>query len=165
MNERRQGILTSIGLLIIRIGMGGFMMTHGYAKLEMLVNGQTNFPDPLGMGGRLSLICATGAEFFCAFLVALGLLTRIAALPVAFTMGVAAFVIHANDPWTLSFGNSPASKELALLYFAAFLGLVFTGPGWFSLDALVYPYLSRRRSRKHSHTLSGTEVSQRSPVL
>jgi putative oxidoreductase len=151
MNERRQGILTSIGLLVLRIGIGGYLMTHGYPKLVMAAQGQfKGFGDPIGIGEALSLLGAVGAEFFCALLVALGLLTRVAAVPVAFTMGVAAFVIHQADPYTITAG-APRSKELAMLFLIPMVTLVFTGPGWFSLDALVYPYLGRRRARRHAH--------------
>ncbi|HEX8916517.1 MAG TPA: DoxX family protein [Humisphaera sp.] len=153
MNERRQGLLTSIGLLVLRVGAGGYLMTHGWGKLVMAAEGKfAGFPDPLGIGSTASLISAAGAEFFCALLVALGLLTRLAAIPVAFTMGVAAFVIHQGAAWTMS-GVAPGvpSREPAMVFLACFVALIFTGPGWFSLDALVYPYLGRRRARRRQH--------------
>jgi len=51
MNERRQGILTSIGLLVLRVGAGGYLMTHGWQKVIMAAEGKfTGFPDPLGIG-------------------------------------------------------------------------------------------------------------------
>jgi len=62
----------------------------------------------------------------------LGLGTRFAAIPVVIAMGVAALVVHANDPLLMGQG---ASKEPALLYAIPFLALVFTGGGRFSVDA------------------------------
>lgn len=59
-------------------------------------------------------------------LVVIGFGTRLAALPLVFTMGIAAFVVHGSDPW--------AKKELAVLYGAVFLVLFFTGAGRFSVD-------------------------------
>lgn len=137
--EFRQGRLTtSIGLLILRLGAGGLMATHGWGKLQMLLAGNfSKFSDPIGLGKGPSLVLATGAEFFCSLLVAAGLATRLAAAPVAFTMGVAAFVHHASDPL--------ATKEPALVYLAVFVALMFTGPGALSLDAVLLP---RLRSRK-----------------
>jgi len=41
-------------------------------------------------------------------------------------MSVAAFMVHAADPFS--------QKELALLYLLAFLMVVFVGPGKYSLD-------------------------------
>jgi putative oxidoreductase len=73
-----------------------------------------------------SLVSAIGSEVGCAALLVIGLGTRLAALPLAFTMGVAAFVVHGADPW--------AKKELAVLYGAVFLVFFFTGSGRFSVD-------------------------------
>ena len=136
---------TSIGLLIARLGVGGYMLTHGWGKAQMVLDGNFDqFGDPIGLGVKASLLLAAGAEFGGAILVILGLLTRCAALSVAFTMGVAAFVVHGSDPWTMAEGfrlvqeglaQSSASKEPALLYAIPFLALVFTGAGRFSIDA------------------------------
>jgi putative oxidoreductase len=145
MEARSKDLATSIGLLILRLGVGGYMLTHGWGKLQMLMNGAA-FGDPIGLGGRTSLLLATGAEFFCALLVVLGLATRVAAAPVVFTMGVAAFVVHANDPWTMT--GTGGSKEPALLFLFPFLALIFTGPGRFSLDALLWPRWRQRSGRR-----------------
>jgi putative oxidoreductase len=155
MMETPRDLLSSVGLLILRLGMGGFMATHGWGKVQMLRAGDfAGFGDPIGIGPAPSLILATAAEFGCALLVALGLGTRFAALPVAFTMGVAAFVAHATDPWTsgkgaeLFFSGQSkmwSSKEPALVYLFGFLSLVFTGGGRFALDALIG---RKRRGRR-----------------
>ena len=154
MGATRQDLSTSIGLLILRLGIGGYMLTHGWGKLQMaLAGGFDKFGDPIGLGSALSLVLMTSAEFFCALAVMLGLATRIAAAPVVFGMGVAAFVVHGADPWTIGEGarlfmagaaKSFASREPALLYLIPFLALIFTGAGRFSLDALVR---SRQRER------------------
>lgn len=135
----------SIGLLILRLGLGGYMLTHGWGKFQRVISGNLQFGDPLGIGPEASLILAAGAEFGCAILVILGLFTRFAAIPLVFTMGVAAFIAHGGDPWTMSggrevfqeTGESWASKEPALMYLLAFLPLVFTGAGKFSLDGMI----------------------------
>mgnify|MGYP002380947190 CR=1 FL=1 len=127
MDARRQDLMNSIGLLILRVGFGGYMATHGWGKFQMLMAGEYyKFGDPIGLGNTLSLIGAVGAEFFCALLVVLGIGTRFAAAPIVFTMGVAAFIVHANDPWTMGGG---ASKEPAMLFMMVFLALIFTGAG------------------------------------
>jgi putative oxidoreductase len=112
------------------------MMTHGWGKLMMLFRGEFDkFGDPLGIGNTMSLIGAAGAEFGCALLVVLGLMTRLAAIPLVFTMSVAAFIVHRADPWTMGAG---ASKEPAMLFLIPFLALAFTGAGRFSLDAKLF---------------------------
>jgi putative oxidoreductase len=80
---------------------------------------------------------AVGAEVVCAALVAVGLATRLAALPLVFTMAVAGFVINAGAPW--------GEQELAAIYLVPFAALVFTGPGAYSVDAKLAGGKLRRR--------------------
>ena len=146
MDPRETPVPTSIGLLILRLGAGGFMITHGWGKVQTVLEGTAEkvaqFGDPMGLGlpPMVNLSLAALAEFFCAILVAVGFATRLAAIPPAITMAVAAFLVHAADPWTM--GEGP-SKEPALLFLSAFLALFFTGPGQFSVDAS----LKRRRAK------------------
>jgi putative oxidoreductase len=150
----REGVAPSIGLLALRLGAGGFMASHGWGKVGMVLEGKfADFSDPVGLGSGLSLVLVAGAEFACAILVAAGLFTRLAAIPPVIAMAVAAFVAHAGDPWTMGeaarlFRAKEAehwgSKEPALLFLVAFLALAFTGAGRFSLDAL----LAKRRGRR-----------------
>lgn len=122
------GSLTvSIGLLILRVVVGVFMMTHGFGKLQMLVGpGEIQFADPIGIGLELSLFLAVFAEFFCSILLILGLGTRLAAFPLWFTMFVAGVIVHSADPFGV--------KEMAFLYGTIYTVILFTGPGKFSLD-------------------------------
>lgn len=147
MYERQREKMTSTGLLIMRLGVGGYLLTHGIGKLKMLLAGNFEMMgDPIGLGPELSLILVTAAEFGCSILVMLGLGTRFAAIPVVVAMAVAAFVVHGGDPWTLGKAAElfmagetefPLAKEGALLYLVPFLALVFTGAGKYSLDAAI----------------------------
>jgi putative oxidoreductase len=149
MEARRFDGMTSFGLLILRVGIGGYMATHGWGKLQMLLAGESDkFGDPLGLGSALSLLLVVGSELVCALLVVFGFATRVAALANVVGMAVAAFVAHAADPWSMEeaakafmAGQSKSwgSKEPALLYLIPFLALVFTGAGRFSIDAVVWP--------------------------
>jgi putative oxidoreductase len=150
--ETRWDLTNSLGLLILRLGIGGYMMSHGWGKLQMVLAGDFDkFGDPLGLGSGLSLVMVVMAEFFCALLVMLGLATRLAAAPIVFSMGVAAFVVHASDPWTMQ--PVGASKEPALLFLIPFLALVFTGAGLFSIDGLIWPRWRERRARGEAGTV------------
>lgn len=143
MNATCRDFAASLGLLVLRLGMGGYMAAaHGWGKAQMVMAGKYDqFADPLELGNKMSLIGAAMAEFVCSVLVVLGLFTRVAAVPLVFTMGVAAFIVHRNDPWA----GPPPSKEPALMYLAAFLTLILTGPGRFSLDAAIW---GRRKRAK-----------------
>lgn len=121
---------TSVGLLILRVAFGSLMLVHGLQKLSGFSAMADKFPDPLGMGSQFALIGAISAEVGCSILLIAGLLTRVAVVPLAFTMIVALFMVHANDEWKV--------KELAAVYLAAYIPLIFTGAGTFSLDYLIF---------------------------
>jgi len=120
--------VTSVGLLVLRVAFGGLMLVHGLQKAAAFGELKDKFPDPLGMGSQLSLISAIGSEVGCSLLLILGLGTRLAAIPLAFTMIVALFLVHAADPWNV--------KELAAAYLCVYVSLILTGAGRFSLDQL-----------------------------
>ena len=82
---------TSVGLLILRVGIGAMMLVHGLAKLNGFNEMSDSFPDPLGIGSQLSLILAIGAEVGCSILLIVGFASRLAAIPLAFTMIVDRF--------------------------------------------------------------------------
>lgn len=150
MHDEQRETLSSAGLLILRLGVGGFLLTHGVGKVKMLAVGNfEQMGDPIGIGPVASLVLITLAEFLCSILVMLGLGTRFAAIPVVIAMAVAAFVALGGEPWTLEkaaqkfFAGEtqfPAAKEGALLYLIPFLALVFTGAGRYSLDAWIGQY-------------------------
>lgn len=130
---RVQPLLTDVALLVLRVVYGGMMLFgHGLGKLRGFSEMSEGFPDPLGIGSTASLAGAVFGEFVCAALLVAGLATRLAAIPLVFTMGVAAFVIHAGDPLFMGGG---AAKEPALLFLGAYVALALLGPGRFSIDA------------------------------
>ena len=57
-------------------------------------------------------------------------MTRLAVIPLAFTMIVALFVVHGADPWKV--------KELAAMYLPVYAVIFVTGPGEFSLDKKLF---------------------------
>lgn len=118
--------LTSVGLLVLRVAISGLMLVHGLQKAMAFSDLKDKFADPLGMGSEFSLIAALSSEVGCSLLLILGLGTRLAAIPLAFTMIVALFLVHADDAWKV--------KELAAVYLCVYLSLIFTGAGQFSLD-------------------------------
>ncbi|CAA6806495.1 MAG: DoxX family protein [uncultured Aureispira sp.] len=117
-----------LGLFFLRLILGGGMLFgHGIGKMQLLFSGNGNsFPDVLGIGSELSLFLAVFAEVFCSLLLILGAFTRIALIPLIFTMCIAFFLVHFSDPF--------ATQEKAVLYGAAYLALFLTGPGFYALD-------------------------------
>ncbi len=116
-----------LSVLLLRVVSGALMLTHGIPKLLKLANGgEVIFADPLGLGSTASLIMAMLVEVLASLLIILGFATRFAAFALAFTMAVAAFIVHAGDPL--------ARKELGLIYLLIFIVLMITGSGRYSVD-------------------------------
>ncbi len=122
---RTNDTIVNIWLLLFRVSAGAFMLTHGIPKFLKLVEGSTQFADPLGIGETLSLILAVFAEFLCSVLLILGIGTRLASLPLIATMAVAAFYVHGADPFQ--------RKEMALLYLIVYITILVFGGGKFEL--------------------------------
>lgn len=117
-------------LLVLRVWLGGALLVlHGWSKLTGFGTMASKFSDPLGVGSSASLSMAVFAEVGCAALLALGLLTRFAALVLVILMTVAFFMVHGGKL------SGPGSGEMAFLYLAGFVAILFAGPGRFSLDA------------------------------
>lgn len=124
-------ISADFGLLALRVTAGGSMLwQHGWVKLSNFGDMMDRFGDPIGIGPALSLGLITFAETICALLVILGLWTRLSTAPLIIGMAVAAFVANGDQPF--------AKQELALLYMAAFLAILFAGSGRFSLNRLTF---------------------------
>jgi len=122
-------LLRSTGILLFRLVVGTFMLLHGWQKIIDFETLKNIFPDPLGIGTSTSLYLIIFAEFGCSVLILFGLFTRLSAIPLIIGMSVAAFIIHADDSFTI--------KELPLLYLSSYLLLAFLGSGKFSLDFLL----------------------------
>ena len=114
------------GLLLFRLILGLFMLTHGWQKIIHFDLLSAGFPDPFHLGSSISLILIIFAEFGCSILVLLGLFTRFAAIPLIIGMFIAGFIISAN--------KSFQAIELPTLYFSLYFVLIFLGGGRFSLD-------------------------------
>lgn len=118
-----------LGLLVLRLWLGISMLwLHGWSKLMDLFAGKTSFPDPLGIGELPSFLLAILAEVGCSALLVLGLGTRLAALALGVTLGVAFFLVHGAKLSGL--GNG----ELAWVYLVGYVVLFIAGAGKFSLD-------------------------------
>lgn len=127
---------TNLGLLLLRAGVGIPMAwLHGLDKVQRFSARVSSFPDPLGIGSRYSLVLALAAEFAGGILLTLGLAGRVAALLLAFEVGLTLFVVDAALPWK--------ARESVILYFAGSLALLLVGCGRWSLDAVVWKRMRR----------------------
>ena len=118
-------------LLLLRISVGIFMLSHGLGKFSKLFGDEPiMFADPIGVGVTASLALAVFAEVLCSIFLIFGIATRIAATPLLVTMLVATFIVHGNDGFE--------KQELPLLYGIIYLIIAITGAGKISIDNLIY---------------------------
>ena len=118
------------GLLILRLVVGVFMMTHGWAKLSNFAELSQQFPPMLGLSSPVALSLIIFAEFFCSIALIFGLLTRLAVIPLIIGMSVAVLVAHVGDPFS--------AREMPLLYLGIYFAIIVAGPGKIALDSLLY---------------------------
>ena len=128
-----------LGLAVLRVVVGGTFAAHGLQKL--LVFGMSGLAAFLAQQGipfpYPSALAVTAAELLGGLALALGFSTRLAALPLAFSMLVAMLSVHLKGGFFL-----PSGVEYTAVLFAASLAFALVGPGRWSIDGL----LSRRRS-------------------
>lgn len=122
---------------IVRLVAGAFLVPHGLWKLFGITGGtheqMVEFFAGIGLQPAEFLVYAVGAvELFGGILIALGLLTRPAALAATITTGVAAFYFHLP----LGFYVEQGGAEFALLWTAVLFMIAVRGGGLFSLDRL-----------------------------
>lgn len=123
----------ALGLLVLRIGIGLAFILHGFPKLFMggavgLAKGLAATGIP---GGIIGAYLAGMAEFVGGIMLILGLVTRPAAVVMAFNMLVA-LTFHLNK------GDSFIAYSHALESGIVFIALLISGAGKFSLDNLFW---------------------------
>ncbi|MGB7768322.1 MAG: DoxX family protein [Verrucomicrobiia bacterium] len=131
--------LASLGLLVLRLWLGlAMFFNHGLDKLNHFGALSSKFPDPLGIGPAPSLALVTFAETAGALLLAMGLLTRFAALTLVIDLGVAFIMVHKA---------ASGMGELAFIYSAGYVALLIAGGGRFSLDQALFGKSKSARSK------------------
>jgi putative oxidoreductase len=121
-----------VGLLILRVGIGAFLMTHGVPKLMGGPAGWEGLGGSMGMFGIHFLptfwgFMAAAAEGVGGLLLILGLFFRPATLLILFTMFVAAYSHFSK-------GDPLSKAELSIVFGIVALSLFIIGPGRYSID-------------------------------
>ena len=137
----RKPMLADCAKVVLRLAVGYIFINHGWMKIQNLEL-TAEFFGKLGipMPGLMTFFIA-GVEFIGGIALIAGLATRLAAFLHASTMVVAILT---------AFGLANiGSAELELLLLAASVGLLVTGAGAYSLDAL----LMRKGAGEHAAAL------------
>ncbi|MDQ6808409.1 MAG: DoxX family protein [Verrucomicrobiota bacterium] len=127
------GRFTAIIYFLMRVMVGLMFACHGAAKLLDW------FPDPKHPAAAHALDTMTmiggSIELIGGLLIAIGLLTPIAAFLASGMMAVAFFMVHAQMGSIVPYVNK---GELAVVYCFVFLYISAHGAGPWSLDALLF---------------------------
>ncbi|MFT5969945.1 MAG: putative oxidoreductase [Flavobacteriales bacterium] len=126
----------NLGLLIIRLGLGVMFMLHGYPKLfggyerweflgqQMQLIGINFIPTFWGF-------MASTSEFVGGLFFILGFLYKPTTLILTFTMIIASL-------YHISIGDGINGTSHPIEMAIVFIGLLFTGPGKYSLDKVIF---------------------------
>ncbi len=121
-----------LGLLILRISIGGLMLLHGIAKLQH----GAGFIEQVVVGAGLPSFIAYGVyvrEVIAPLFILFGYGTRIASVIFAGNCLVAALLVHAQDIFTLNEQGGWTVELLGLFFFGAVV-LIFTGGGKYAIS-------------------------------
>jgi putative oxidoreductase len=121
----------SLGLLVLRLVVGTAFILHGLPKIQNPMHWMGDKVNPV-----LQLAAAV-AEFGGGIALIVGFLTPFTAALIAVDMIFALALVHLpkGDKFVNPGGGS---FELPLVYLAVMIGLIATGPGRYSLDALLW---------------------------
>lgn len=139
----------SLAAVALRVPAGIIFVAHGAQKLfgsfgGYGLEGTAGWMASIGLEpGYLMALAAGSAEFFGGLALLLGLLTRPAAVALAFTMLVAIVVVHL--PYGFFMSNNGYEFGLSLL--AISVALIFTGGGAYSADSILAKRLPQADSK------------------
>ena len=131
-------MLEDLGLLILRLVVGGLLGGHGSQKLfgwfgGFGINGTAGWLESMGLKpGRFWAAGASASEFGGGALTALGFLHPLGPIATIAAMIMATAKAHWGKPIWVTEGGA----ELPVINIAAALALAFTGPGRISVDSL-----------------------------
>ena len=119
------------GKFLLRLAVGGLMLFHGLHKLFAGIDGISGMLIAKGLPGFIAYGVLVG-EVIAPCLIILGILTRPAALVLAFTMIVAWLMVGMNETWALDKTGAWAIESLVYFFIGA-LAVAFLGAGRFSV--------------------------------
>ena len=125
-----QPLHTDLGILLLRLVLGGLFTWHGYDALNHYKLYLSMSTSTIGLGANLEFHLVVFAHFFCGLMVATGFLTRLAVIPLFITMTVAFFIAHKGQPFM--------AKELPFAYWLLCIPVFVLGSGRFSVDRLLF---------------------------
>jgi putative oxidoreductase len=133
MSESRTRTERDVGALLLRLAVGGLMLFHGVDKL---VEGIAWLGPLLAKKGLPSWLMygVYAGEILAPILLLLGVATRSAAGLYIATMGIAVYLVHADEVFALG-KHGEYALELHVLYAVGAAAIALWGPGRFAVPA------------------------------
>ena len=125
------------GKLLLRLSVAILILFHGFKKFNYGISGVKALIVKAGLPEFLAYGVYMG-ELIIPFLLILGLFTRISALILSATMGVAIFLAYSDTFLMLDSKTGGPLIELPLLYLLASISIAFLGAGKYSLDQKIH---------------------------
>lgn len=117
----------NFGLFFLRASGALFLLcVHGLPKLLNFNAQLLVIEDPFHMGGSLTLCMAIFAEVICPLLILVGVLVRLACLPILFLLLVALIVVHPE--WSID------QAQFGWLLTIIFTSILIAGAGPLALN-------------------------------
>ena len=126
-------INTNLGLLIMRLGVGGLMLLHGISKIFGGIDAVKHILESSGIPAFLAYGVYVG-EVIAPIMILIGFRTRLAAAVMALSCFVAAATYHPGGIFSLN-ETGGWSLELIGLYLIGSMALFFTGAGRYALSS------------------------------
>lgn len=124
---------SDLGLLLLRLSVGGLMLFHGINKLIYGVDFIGCMLENMGLPSFIAY-GALLAELVASLMIIIGLYTRIAAIVFVGNMAVAILMAHAAQIFSLDPMTGGWAIELPMLYLLGAAALIFTGAGKYSVN-------------------------------
>jgi putative oxidoreductase len=116
-----------VGLLFLRVSAGLFLLwVHGLPKLLNYSIELQRIEDPFHLGANLTLMLAIFAEVLCPLLIVIGVLVRLACLPILVVLLVALLIVHPQ--WSVAEG------QFGWLLLILFASIFIAGPGRLAIN-------------------------------
>ena len=125
------------GKFLLRLSVAILILFHGFKKFNYGISGVKALIVKAGLPEFLAYGVYMG-ELIIPFLLILGLFTRMSALILSATMGVAIFLAYSDTFLMLDPKTGGPLIELPLLYLLASLSIAFLGADKYSLDRKIH---------------------------
>ena len=121
-----------LGLLLLRVSVGGLMLFHGVHKLIYGVGFIGGMLAQMGLPSFIAYF-SLAAELIAALMIVAGLWTRLASVIMAGNMVVAILMAHLGTLFTVDPTTGGWAVELPMLYLLGAAVLCLTGGGKYAL--------------------------------